>query len=202
MLTALWLTKNSLIKLIVKNNFQLPLLHHFLPLITTSLPSLVIWHSMFVASEDATSGSETKEIEDNVQSDKSNVLSTFLLCTYCNLLCNANFLSVLMNAWQEVTLVSPSLACTALTSKSYFKCIYLACSLLTNLSGVTVPVIQKTERMSPLRRGSNHCFFCSSDPYKWRTSMLPVSRGNITQIQSSKEMAIGSTTEAALFTGS
>ena len=80
---------------------------------------------MFVASEDATSGSETKEIEDNVQSDKSNVLSTFLLGTCCNLLCNANFLSsvnqeVLMPARQGGRLVSPSLACTALTSKSYF----------------------------------------------------------------------------------
>ena len=80
---------------------------------------------MFVASEDATSGSETKEIEDNVQSDKSNVLWTFLLGTCCNLLCNANFLAcvneeVLMHAWQEVRLESTSLACTALTSSSYF----------------------------------------------------------------------------------
>lgn len=80
---------------------------------------------MFVASEDATSGSETKEIEDNVQSDKSNVCLSFLLGTCCNLLCNANFLScvneeVLMPARQGGRLVSSSLACTALTSKSYF----------------------------------------------------------------------------------
>ena len=71
---------------------------------------------MFVASEDATSGSETKEIEDNVQCDKSNVLSTFLLGTCCNLLCDANFLSsvnqeVLMHARQEGRLMSSSLTC-------------------------------------------------------------------------------------------
>ena len=115
----------QLIKLIFKDNFHLPLLHHFLPLITTSLPSLVIWHSMFVASEDATSGSETKKIEDNVQSHKNNVRLSFLLGTCCNLLCNAYLLScvneeVLMHARQGGRLVSSSLACTALTSKSYF----------------------------------------------------------------------------------
>lgn len=140
---------------------------------------------MFVASEDATSGSETKEIEDNVQSHKSNVRLSFLLGTCCNPLCNANRLScvneeVLMHARRGGRLVSSSLTHTALTSRSYFQCVYLACSLLTNLNGVTLPVIQKTERISPLRSGSSHCFFCSSDPYKWRTSMLPVSRGNNT----------------------
>lgn len=38
-----------------------------------------------------------------------------------------------------------------------------------------LPVIQKTEVISPRRRGSSHCFFCCSLPYRCSTSMLPVS---------------------------
>lgn len=38
-----------------------------------------------------------------------------------------------------------------------------------------LPVIQKHERISPLRRGSSHLLFCSSLPNMWSTSIFPVS---------------------------
>jgi hypothetical protein len=36
-------------------------------------------------------------------------------------------------------------------------------------------VIAKQLLMSPFKRGRSHCAFCSSVPYRVRTSMLPVS---------------------------
>ena len=36
-------------------------------------------------------------------------------------------------------------------------------------------VIAKHERISPLRSGSSHCFFCSGVPTRSSTSMFPVS---------------------------
>ena len=36
-------------------------------------------------------------------------------------------------------------------------------------------VMAKAERISPLRRGSSHCSFCSGVPTRSSTSMLPVS---------------------------
>ena len=36
-------------------------------------------------------------------------------------------------------------------------------------------VMQNADRIVPSSNGSSHCFFCSSLPYRSRTSMLPVS---------------------------
>ena len=36
-------------------------------------------------------------------------------------------------------------------------------------------VIPKADLISPASKGSNHSFFCSSDPYLSKTSMFPVS---------------------------
>ena len=42
---------------ILQFSFKAPDVHHFLPLMTYSLPSRILEHSIFRASEDATSGS-------------------------------------------------------------------------------------------------------------------------------------------------
>jgi hypothetical protein len=36
-------------------------------------------------------------------------------------------------------------------------------------------VIEKADRNSPFKRGTNHFFFCSGDPYFANTSIFPVS---------------------------
>mmetsp|Transcript_37686 Transcript_37686/g.56228 ORF Transcript_37686/g.56228 Transcript_37686/m.56228 type:complete len:202 (+) Transcript_37686:96-701(+) len=46
---------------------------------------------------------------------------------------------------------------------------------VASLDATPGSVIAKADRISPFKRGSSHCFFCSSDPKRSKTSMLPVS---------------------------
>src|SRR5699024_11822571 len=47
--------------------------------------------------------------------------------------------------------------------------------LVASLDATSGSVIEKQERISPARRGSSHCFLCSSVPYRANTSIFPVS---------------------------
>src|SRR5699024_5224231 len=46
---------------------------------------------------------------------------------------------------------------------------------VASLEATSGSVIAKQDRISPAKSGSSHFFFCSSDPYRANTSILPVS---------------------------
>src|SRR5699024_1657088 len=51
----------------------------------------------------------------------------------------------------------------------------LALILVASLEATSGSVMEKHDLISPANSGSSHSFFCFSDPYRSKTSMLPVS---------------------------